>query len=162
MQVRPATPGELRLVRSSWHHQMRPAFRDCVPMGPRLGSKLPQKHAGHEWGRQRYIGQSTASEMFRLLVEKHATTEQVLVAAVPTSQGSEAMGWICRDLTDAPDSPTMCVVHFVYVLRDARRAGLASALLRYVRREASTLGVEATPGAMTGAGLGLWESENSQ
>lgn len=155
LSIRPATEDELRLVRSSWRHQMRPRFRDAEPMGP-------QMH-GHPWGRKRYIGQSTAAEMLRLYIDAHATTGDVLVAAVDDDEGSEAVAWASRSLTkDSSGALLSCIVHYVYVLDRARRQGLGARLLRYIRQEARTAGVDAVPGAMNSPGVCLWESERSQ
>ncbi len=143
--IRPATEAELALVRSSWRHQMRPRFGDTEPMG--AGRR------GHSWGSDRYVSQGTLKAMFSRHIDEHATTSSVLVGA----QAGEALGWIARTAT-----PAFCIVHFVYVLEQGRRAGLGAALLRYVRQEARTKGVDVHPGCMTAAGLGLWESEKSQ
>jgi GNAT superfamily N-acetyltransferase len=149
--IRPATDAELALVRSSWNHQMRPRFGDTEPMGSDI--------RGHAWGQGRYVAQATMVEMFRRHVDEHATVDGVLVGAV----GGEALGWIARSVRRPGGiGKAGCIVHFVYVLGPGRRAGLGAMLLRYVRQEARTEGVEVHPGCMTSAGIGLWESEKSQ
>lgn len=151
LTIRPATEGELRLVHSSWRHQMRPRYRDTEPMGPEM--------RGHPWGRGRFISQGTASEMFRLYVQEHATTDQVLVAAM--LDGTEAIGWASRSLEEGTEKP-VCVVHHVYVLDKMRHEGVGARLLRHIRQESRVAGVACVPGTMNSAGVGLWSSEKSQ
>lgn len=144
LEIRPATEAELALVRSTWRQQWRPRHGDTQEMAP--------GHRGHDWGGERFISHGMAKEMFRRYIDEHATTERVLVGAV----GGEACGWVSRAANG------VCTVNFVYVLKEGRRAGLGSTLLRYVRREARTAGLEVVPASMNAAGIRLWESEKSQ
>jgi GNAT superfamily N-acetyltransferase len=148
IEVRQPTSAELALVRGTWQPQMRPRYRDASNMGPQM--------RGHQWGPDRYLGQATAAEMMRRHVDAHTTIGEVLVAAV----ASEPMAWVSRTLYAEGEEP-VCVVHFCYTIKPARREGLGSTLLRYVRREAETAGARCVPGCMTAAGLALWESEKS-
>jgi GNAT superfamily N-acetyltransferase len=147
-EIRPVTEAELALVRSTWRQQWRPRFDDSEPMAHEC------KHRGHEWGARggRYVSHGMAKEMFRRYIDEHATVERVLVGAV----GGVPCGWVSRARNG------VCTVSFVYVYKNGRRAGLGATLLRYVRREAKTAGLEVVPACMNPAGASLWESEKSQ
>lgn len=150
--IRPPKTSELALVRATWRQQMRPRFLDTGEMGAGF--------RGHCWGEDRFVTQKTLNNMFRRHMDDYSTRENVLVCGVPVDGEVEALGWICR--STGYERNRCCVVHFVYVLESARREGLGSALLRYVRQEARTAGLDCVPGCMTGDGVSLWESEKSQ
>ena len=120
---------------------------------------------GHPWGPDRYVGHTALTRLYQEHVERHATTEEVLVAAVPLSsgEGTDALGWVCRSRVEDEDTKApLCVVRYVYVPKPARGEGLGSAMLRFVRQEARTASLFCVPECMTAAGAGLWESEKSQ
>lgn len=135
--IRPATKPELRFIRSSWAKSWNPRASDIV-------------NGMFRWGAGRVITVASARLMHTSFVDANATTSTSLVWAVD----GEPLSWVCRDLLEVNNTP-LCLVHFTYTVAAARKQGLASALLRYVNREASTLGAPVKHTHLNGPGRGL-------
>lgn len=153
MIVRPATESELRLVRHSWRKSWR----------HRREHTAPNRHGDGRvflWG-PGALTQVAAAAYLETFIQATATTGSVLVAAVeapPDEPGcNQPLAWICRDIVGAEGSD-VCAVHFAYTVKDARRKGLARLLLKYVLREAATLGVPVEATHINGRGAALMDS----
>ncbi len=151
--VRPATEGELAMVRHSWRRSWR-LTRECT-------------HPNRDGGKDRVLPwaggvviRRTAMSYLARFIEATATTSTCLVAAVATdSGGEEPLAWVCRELLNERDSEDeTCALHYVYTVQTARRRGLAKMLVQHVLREAAAYGVQVEPTHMNGRGGALMEA----
>lgn len=152
LEIRPATPEEIRLVRTSWLKGWSPRGRDM-----RRGTDNPRPVM--RWGTGRRLSGWAARRYVSAFVESVATPETVLVAALRLeSGGSEAVAWACRELVGAEDGPRAALLHYVYTLRDFRRRKFAQKLVSAVRAEAEHVGVELEATHINARGTALLES----
>lgn len=152
LSIRPATSAELRFVRSSWRQTFIPRYSDAHSV---------HGVTGHSWGRGRQLAHATARRMLTQYIESLATPEHVLVVSLDVDGEPEALGWICRELLTTDEGPSSVVVHAVYVRKGARRQGLGTQLLRYVRAEAAHVvdgeTLPLVPAVMTADGARVWK-----
>lgn len=150
--IRPATEAELRFVHSSWYQSWK--VRRDQDTTPSSICGTPSWHM--RWGSGRRLDLPSARRMHRLLVHDAATTETCLVAAVPTDDDDRqgvAFSWTCREVQrDKSGEARGVVLHFTYTDKQARRRGLASMLLRYVRQEARAAELPLAIGHVNGPG----------
>lgn len=106
------------------------------------------------WG-DGVLTRRTAMAYLARFIDATATTSTCLVAAIDTDHGtSEPLAWVCRELLERDDD-RVCALHYAYTLQNAQRKGLALSLVRYVMREAQTLGVNVVPTHLNGKGKAL-------
>jgi len=145
------------MVRHSWRRSWRLHREHTRP------NRVPGRDRVFTWG-DGVIARRTAAAYLARFIDATATTTTCLVAAVDTDHGtSEPLAWVCRELLERDDDgDRVCALHYAYTLHDAQRKGLALSLVRYVLREAETLGVDVEATHINGKGRALLEKAAEQ
>lgn len=103
------------------------------------------------WGENRSVAPGLVRKMLNGLADSLATVDTVLVWDVD----GQPLSCVCRSLIERDGEPLYVSVPFIYTVAKARRHGLALALLKYIKAEADTLGVDMKATTQTPNGVAL-------